>query len=110
MSDEERVRNPHPGDIIRHDFLEPWGMTPYRLAKGLGITPSAAAELVNGKRNVTAVTALRLAAFLGCSPRFWMGLQAAYDLEEVERNPALAAKIAGLTRYQPAEKAESAPG
>jgi antitoxin HigA-1 len=100
MSQEERLPNPHPGDIIRHDFLAPWGMTPYRLAKGLGMTQSAVAEILNGKRAVTAATALRLSTFLGCSAKFWMGLQAAYDLEEAQRDTQLAAKLAQLARYQ----------
>jgi addiction module HigA family antidote len=50
---------------IREDFLKPWGMTPYRLAKGLGISQSAVADILKGERAVTAATALRLSAFLG---------------------------------------------
>src|SRR3954469_12436152 len=82
MSHEERLPNVHPGDVIREDFLKPWGMTPYRLAQGLGISQTAVGEILAGKRAVTAATALRLSAFLGCAPRFWLGLQTAYDLEE----------------------------
>lgn len=100
MENEERLRNPHPGDLIREDFLAPWGMTVYRFAKGMGVSQTAASELLGGKRSVTAATALRLSAFLGCTPRFWMGLQAAYDLEEAQRNEQLAAKLAQLTRYE----------
>lgn len=98
--EEQSLPNPHPGDFIREDFLKPWRMTPYRLAKGLGMSQSAVADILKGKRAVTAATALRLSAFLGCSPKFWMGLQTAYDLEEARRDPQLATQLAGLTRYE----------
>src|SRR5262249_804030 len=81
------------------DFLKPWGMTPYRLAKGLGVTPTRAAEILKGKRAVTAETALRLAHFLGCSPEFWLGLQAAYDLEVARQR--LGDEVAQLQAYEP---------
>jgi addiction module HigA family antidote len=96
---EERLPNPHPGDIIRHDWLEPLRMTPYRLAKGLGMTPSAVHDILNHKRAVTAATALKLSAFLGCSAGFWMNLQASYDMEEARRDPKLAAQLAKIERY-----------
>jgi addiction module HigA family antidote len=84
----ERLVNMHPGEIIQKDFLEPWGMTPYRLAKGTGMSPTRVSQILRGRRGITAETALRLSRFLGCSPRFWLGLQAAYDLREAEQDHA----------------------
>jgi antitoxin HigA-1 len=107
MSTEERLPNLHPGEVILEDFLKPWGMTPYRLARSVGMTPSAIHDILNGKRAITAATALRLSAFLGCTPRFWLGLQAAYDLEEAERNPGLSEQLAQITRYPRAPQEET---
>lgn len=96
MSELPKLKRIHPGEIIAEDFLKPWGMTPYRLAKGLGVTPTRAAEILKGKRGITAETALRLSRFLGCSPEFWLGLQAAYDLEVARQ------RLAGeLERIEP---------
>jgi addiction module HigA family antidote len=67
------------------DFLEPLGLTQYRLAKSLSVPPRRINEIVHGKRAVTADTALRLARFFGPSERFWLNLQTAYDLD-VERD------------------------
>ena len=78
----DRLPNIHPGDVLREDYLKPLGMSPYALAKGLGISPTAVGEILNGKRAVTPATALRLARFFTTSAQFWLNLQAAYDLEE----------------------------
>jgi addiction module HigA family antidote len=98
MSEPQRLKRIHPGEIINEDFLRPWRMTPYRLAKGLGVTPTRVAEILKGKRGITADTALRLSRFLGCSPEFWLGLQASYDLEEASQRLA-----SELERIQPYE-------
>lgn len=87
----------HPGDVIREDFLKPWRMSAYRLAKGTGLTPIHVSQLLRGQRSVTAATALRLSRFLGCSPRFWMNLQVSHDLRVAERK--LAAELKGIQRY-----------
>jgi len=81
----ELPRNPHPGDTIREDFLVPLGMTPYRLAKSIGVDPTRILDILGGHRSITADTALRLSRFLGCSPEFWLGLQSEYDLREARR-------------------------
>lgn len=81
----------HPGDVIRHDYLEPLGMSQYALAKALGITQARLGEIVRGRRAITPDTALRLARYFGTSAEFWVGMQAQYDLE-VARD-ALAAAI-----------------
>ena len=71
----------HPGEILLEEFLKPFGMSQYRLAKGISVPPRRINEIVHGKRSVTANTALRLARFFGTSDRFWLNLQTRYDLE-----------------------------
>jgi addiction module HigA family antidote len=82
-----KLRNPHPGETIREELNE-LGITPYRLAKETGLEETAISQILNGKRRITARTALRLGAFFGTSPEFWLNLQTAYDLEEERRRPA----------------------
>ena len=81
----KRLLPVHPGDVLLLDFLEPLGLTQYRLAMSLSVPPRRINEIVHGKRAVTADTALRLARFFGTSERFWLNLQTAYDLD-VERD------------------------
>jgi addiction module HigA family antidote len=81
----KRLRPVHPGEILAHDFLEPLGLTQYRLAKSLTVPPRRINEIVHGKRAISADTALRLARFFGTSERFWLNLQTGYDLE-IERD------------------------
>ena len=71
----------HPGEILLEEFLKPLGISQYRIAKDIGVSPRRINEIVHGKRGITADTALRLALFFGTSERFWMNLQSAYDLE-----------------------------
>lgn len=75
----------HPGEVLLEEYLSPLGLTQYRLAKSLSVPPRRINEIVHGNRAVTADTALRLARFFGTSERFWLNLQAAYDLD-VERD------------------------
>ena len=82
---KKRLAPVHPGEILLEDFLKPLGLTQYRLAKGLSVPPRRINEIVLGKRGMTADTALRLARFFGTSDRFWLNLQASYDLD-VERD------------------------
>jgi antitoxin HigA-1 len=95
-----RLRNPHPGDIIREDFLIPWQMTAYRLAQGTGMSRTRISQILRGKRAITAETALRLSRFLGCTPEFWLGLQMSYDLREAQARAELAAELDQITPYQ----------
>ena len=74
----------HPGEILREEFLEPMGISQYRLAKDISVPPRRINEIVHGKRSVTAGTALRLGRFFGMSPQFWLNLQTRYDLEMTE--------------------------
>ena len=71
----------HPGEILREEFLEPMGISQYRLAKDISVPPRRINEIVHGKRSITADTALRLGRFFGMSPQFWLNLQTRYDLE-----------------------------
>lgn len=75
----------HPGEILAEEYLAPLGVTQHRLAVAVGVPPRRINEIVHGKRRITADTALRLARFFGTSERFWMNLQARYDVE-VERD------------------------
>jgi antitoxin HigA-1 len=71
----------HPGEVLLEEFLEPMGLSQYRLAKDVSVPPRRINEIVHGKRAVTADTALRLARYFGTTPRFWLNLQAQYDLD-----------------------------
>ena len=71
----------HPGEILREEFLEPFAISQYRLAKETSVPPGRINELVRGTRGISADTALRLARYFGTSERFWLNLQARYDLE-----------------------------
>lgn len=71
----------HPGRILLREFLEPLGLSQYRLAKSISVPPRRINEIVHGKRAVTADTALRLSRFFGTSDRFWLNLQTRFDLE-----------------------------
>ena len=71
----------HPGEILMEEFLEPLGISQYRLAKDISVPPRRINEIVHGKRSITADTALRLAKFFGTSERFWLNLQVRHDLE-----------------------------
>ncbi len=76
----------HPGEILLEEFLEPMGISQYRLAKDISVSPRRINEIVHGDRSITADTALRLARYFSTSERFWLNLQARYDLEsEKER-------------------------
>ncbi len=70
-----------PGEILLHEFLEPMGITQYRLAKEIGVPQRRIGEIVAGRRSITADTALRLAAFFGTDAQSWINLQTHYDTE-----------------------------
>ena len=78
----DRLRNIHPGEILQEEFLEPFDITAYRLAKEIKIPQTRISQILQGRRRITADTALRLSEFFGNSPQFWLGLQNDYDLEE----------------------------
>jgi addiction module HigA family antidote len=71
----------HPGEILLEEFLKPLTVSQYKLAKEIGVPARRINEIVHGQRRISADTALRLARFFGTSERFWINLQARYDLE-----------------------------
>lgn len=85
---KKKLRNIHPGEVLREEFLIPLRVTQYALAVGTGIPHSDVTALVHERRAVTADTAHRLARFFGVSPEFWLGLQRDYELEEAARTHA----------------------
>ncbi len=78
---ERRMQPIHPGEVLQEEFLKPMGLSQNRLALDLGVPARRINEIVQGKRSVTADTALRLSRYFGTSPQFWMGLQTDYDLD-----------------------------
>jgi addiction module HigA family antidote len=79
----------HPGEILLTEFMEPLGLSAYRLAKDLHISASRVNDLVRGKRGITADTALRLSRYFGNSAQFWIGLQSGHDLWVASRSKSL---------------------
>jgi addiction module HigA family antidote len=71
----------NPGEILLEEFLKPLGLSQYRIARDLSVPPRRINEIVHGKRGISADTALRLGRYFGTSARFWLNLQARYDLE-----------------------------
>ncbi len=78
----KKLNNVHPGEILNKDFLEPMNITPYALAKAIGVDQTRISQLIKGKRRFSADTALRLSKFFGTSAEFWLNAQSRYDLEE----------------------------
>ena len=77
----EKLPPIHPGEILLKEFLEPMGISQYRLAKDISVPPRRINEIVLGKRAITPDTALRLSLYFGLSERFWINLQTRYDIE-----------------------------
>ena len=78
----EKLKNIHPGEILKEEFLKPMEISAYRLAKETFIPQTRISEIIKGNRRITADTALRLAKFFGTTAKFWLGLQDDFDLEE----------------------------
>ena len=78
----------HPGEMLRQEFLEPLNITQVTLAQEIGVSYQRINEIINGKRGITAATALRLAKFFGMSPDFWLNLQLRWDLYHAQKKEA----------------------
>ena len=99
----EKMDPIHAGEILQELFLEPAGISPYRLAKETGLSPTRISQILKGKRGISAETALRFSRYFGNSPEYWLGIQAQYDLAvaedrlreriEAEVTPLLAARM-----------------
>ena len=81
----EKLRNITPGEILLEEFLLPFDISQYRLAKELDIPQTRVSEIVKGSRKISADTAVRLSLFFGNSAKFWMGLQNDYDIEQARQ-------------------------
>jgi addiction module HigA family antidote len=92
----KKLPNIHPGEVLLAEFLEPLGISQNALARAADVPPRRINEIVLGKRSITADTAVRLAATLGTSERFWLGLQADFDLEEARK--AMGAAVRKIER------------
>jgi addiction module HigA family antidote len=77
-----RLKNIHPGEVLMEESLTPLEISAYKLSKDIGIPQTRISEIIRGNRRITADTALRLSKYFENSPKFWLGLQADYDLEE----------------------------
>lgn len=77
-----KLKNIHPGEVLKEEFLSPLEISTYRLAKEINVPQTRLSEIIKGRRSITADTALRLSSFFGTSPKFWLGLQNDFDIEE----------------------------
>ena len=78
----KKLKNIHPGEVLQKEFLTPFGLSAYRLSKDIAIPQTRVSQVLGGHRRITADTALRLAKYFGNSPKFWLGLQNDFDIEE----------------------------
>lgn len=79
----------HPGEILLEEFLKPMGISINKVARDIGVPPGRISQIVNGKRSISADTALRLGVYFGVSPELWLGLQTDYDLRIARRHTRL---------------------
>jgi addiction module HigA family antidote len=77
-----KLKNIHPGEILMEEFLLPMDISAYRLSKEIGIPQTRISQILKGNRRITADTAIRLSAYFGNTPKFWLGLQDDFDIEE----------------------------
>ena len=81
----QHLKNTHPGEVLKEEFLIPFQISAYRLSKDIGIPQTRISEILKCRRSITADTALRLSKYFGNSPKFWLGLQDDYDIEEQQK-------------------------
>ena len=92
------LENIHPGEILLKEFLEPMGITAYRLSKETAIPQTRISQILKGKRRITADTAIRFERFFGTTAKFWLNLQASYDVEEaLKENEDVYSRIGRIT-------------
>lgn len=94
----DRLKNPHPGEILKYEFLDELGMSQNALAKAIGVPANRIHAIVNGARDITADTDLHLCKFFRLSEGFWLRLQILYDTREAKR--AIAKQVAKIRPYQ----------
>jgi addiction module HigA family antidote len=81
----KKLPNIHPGEVLLEEFLKPMQLSAYKLSKDIGIPQTRTSEILKGQRRITADTALRLSYYFGNSPKFWLGLQNDFDIEEEKK-------------------------
>ena len=101
-----QLRNPHPGEILKQEFLNEIGLSQNQLARAIGVPPNRIHAVVNGTRDITADTDLRLCKFFGLSEGYFLRLQNAYDTMEARRR--IAPKLAKIRPYQTLKNREPA--
>jgi addiction module HigA family antidote len=84
-AEEELIELTHPGEVLKEEFLTPMNITPYRLAKEIGVQQTRISEILNGKRDISPQTSVLLDAYFGLSNGFWLRLQADYDARKARR-------------------------
>ncbi|HDR9767117.1 TPA: HigA family addiction module antidote protein [Burkholderia cepacia ATCC 25416] len=92
---------PRPGEILQQEFLEPMGITAYRLAKDIGVQQQRISEIIAGHRAITVDTGLRLSRYFGMNDEFWTGLQ--LDYETAMHKAEIERALAAITPYEPEE-------
>jgi addiction module HigA family antidote len=80
-----KLKNIHPGEILKEEFLDPMGVTVYRLSRETGLSQTRLSQIIKGERSITAETALKLGKFLNVPAEFWMNLQSLYDIEKAQK-------------------------
>ena len=95
----KKLKNIHPGDVLREEFLIPLGISAYRLCMDIGVPQTRISEILKGNRSITADTALRLSKYFGNTPNFWLGLQNDFDIEEELSQKGAEIKL--IKRYSP---------
>ena len=96
---DEKLKWPHPGEVLQEEWLAPMGLSQYALAKAIGVPPRRINEIVKGQRAITADTALRLAAFFGTDAQSWINLQTDYDI--LRAQDTMADVLARIQRHTP---------
>jgi len=80
-----KLKNIHPGEILKEEFLDPMGVTVYRLSRETGLSQTRLGQIIKGERSITAETALKLGKFFNVPAEFWMNLQSLHDIEEAQK-------------------------
>ena len=92
------LRNIHPGEVLLEEFLVPLEISAYRLSKDIGISQTRISEILKGRRRITADTALRLGKYFDTTPKFWLGLQDDFDIEEEQK--IIISELDSIIHYQ----------
>ena len=95
----KKLKNIHPGDVLKEEFLTPLGISAYRLCMDIGVPQTRISEILKRNRSITADTALRLSKYFGNTPNFWLGLQNDFDIEDELLQKGVEIKL--IKRYSP---------